>query len=262
MKCLEFLYFYLLPEDSKALDGMGRAALSQPDAGSSGPSRPTFDVAAMPKSMSYSHDADTSCDSVNYAPNPRIAELGLLKKDLEFVPTTPKKQSDTKYLHIKGTMPVTPSKSPSRKHQLLSDPQLAKHSHTQVTPDITPTTPQRSSKSLQIETLMDTPTKHNGLMESPLAGKTKGLKRHHSRGSSMADATLVGTPMRREVTNMKKVPSFASVDGRSDTDGGEFIKHNRTLRSTQEKRELLSVHLGNVNALIEGMKNAGAWGLE
>jgi len=35
----------------------------------------------------------------------------------------------------------------------------------------------------------------------------------------------------------------------------------RRVKSTQEKKELLGTCLGNVDALVEGMKKAGAWGL-
>jgi hypothetical protein len=35
----------------------------------------------------------------------------------------------------------------------------------------------------------------------------------------------------------------------------------RRVKSTQEKKELLGTCLGNIDALVEGMKKAGAWGL-
>lgn len=37
--------------------------------------------------------------------------------------------------------------------------------------------------------------------------------------------------------------------------------YGRRVKSTQEKKELLGTCLGNVDALVEGMKKAGAWGL-
>ena len=40
----------------------------------------------------------------------------------------------------------------------------------------------------------------------------------------------------------------------------EEIRHER-VRTTEEKKEILGTLLGNVDALVEGVRRAGIWGL-
>ncbi|KAG8852414.1 hypothetical protein FRB91_006540 [Serendipita sp. 411] len=81
MKCLEFLYFYLLPED-------GIIPI--------GPTLPLSEIPSQPKLETTSDGWEISSgrsdsSEETYMPNPKVAELHLLKQELSFVPITPKK---------------------------------------------------------------------------------------------------------------------------------------------------------------------------
>lgn len=39
------------------------------------------------------------------------------------------------------------------------------------------------------------------------------------------------------------------------------VRGSSVVKSTEEKKELLGSMLGNVDALVEGVKKAGIWGL-
>ena len=43
--------------------------------------------------------------------------------------------------------------------------------------------------------------------------------------------------------------------------GMDKIRGASVIKSTEEKKELLGSMLGNVDALVEGVKKAGIWGL-
>jgi hypothetical protein len=65
------------------------------------------------------------------------------------------------------------------------------------------------------------------------------------------------------MANPKKVGLLSLDMGTLQSKGDGDLTTNRSgLRSTAEKTALLSNYLGNVGALVEGMKKAGAWGLE
>jgi hypothetical protein len=74
----------------------------------------------------------------------------------------------------------------------------------------------------------------------------------------MADATLIGNPM-EGLVDTSAWPK-ANEELLSKGIVGKGFSGNR-VRSTAEKTALLGNYLGNVGALVEGMKNAGAWGL-
>lgn len=44
-------------------------------------------------------------------------------------------------------------------------------------------------------------------------------------------------------------------------DGEEWETRQEAVRTTEEKKEILGTLLGNVDALVEGVRRAGIWGL-
>ncbi|KAF8607779.1 hypothetical protein BDV93DRAFT_519786 [Ceratobasidium sp. AG-I] len=83
------------------------------------------------------------------------------------------------------------------------------------------------------------------------------------KGSSEAGGRSSIETDRRPSTETDKRPSIeldaplrASVIGEGTGDAGEKV-----VRSSAEKKELLSAWLGNVDALVEGVQRAGVWGL-
>jgi hypothetical protein len=81
-------------------------------------------------------------------------------------------------------------------------------------------------------------------------------RKRHMRGTSAAESTLVGNPL-------NGLHEDLIWSGSSEL--SQLLKNrpkeSARLRSTSEKISLLGNHLGNVTALVEGLKKAGAWGL-
>jgi len=66
---------------------------------------------------------------------------------------------------------------------------------------------------------------------------------------------MVSPRSEKEKENKAQLRHGLSTSGLNGIRGGSIIK------STEEKKELLGSMLGNVDALVEGVKKAGIWGL-
>lgn len=284
MKCLEFLYFYLLPEDSDAVYPDSNDQFDETD-GSSTPREPTWLAISTPPTTSPSLSSSLSSNASfkpdgTFAPNPKVAELKMLRRDIDFVPATPTKKEQVANLGIGSPLSArglyTPSTTPSkRRGTTLSSSGSSLDSGMESPAE--PRTPRReyhvrgrsdvtlvnvheedrrssySSRSSQ-EEIPRTPIKASKY--SPVTPKLKTPSRLHTRGTSMA-STLVGSPIvsrSDDARSTKKARSRSQLKGGGD-DGNQ-------IRSTEEKTAMLGNYLGNVAALVEGMKKAGAWGLE
>ena len=223
-----------------------------------------------------------------FLPNPKVAELRMLRRDIDFVPATPVKKvkaaesglgspSKPQESLVPSDIPTKKRKhetesamTPSSKDSSLGDavapvkPSTRRREHLRGRSDVTQVSFCESGHSSQ-HNVLNTPTKAS--RRSPVTpvqpknqpeGKLKTPSRLHTRGSSMIDATLVGNP----VVNSKKLqPLFVDM-GLEPAKGGQLTADRNRVRSTAEKTALLGNYLGNVGALVEGMKKAGAWGLE
>ncbi|KDQ08236.1 hypothetical protein BOTBODRAFT_48303 [Botryobasidium botryosum FD-172 SS1] len=211
MKCLEFLYFYLLPEDGSSPILTAPSTPTTPPRCLTPPPgaihrSPTPHPHSVVPSLSYSASTVSSTDSRPITPPPPIKNhkalkpLVILKAEVDFVPTTPKKKA---FLPRLGT----PSKISNRAER---PPSLRLASG-----DSDPATPGRRSMFPP-----STPSRKKTFGDDP-------------------DQT-----MSREVSLRLK-------------HGGS----RKEVRTTDEKKEALSVWLGNVDALVEGVQKAGVWGL-
>lgn len=294
MKCLEFLYFYLLPEDVFSLDAPNVDIPNSNilDTPSKPPSHTPLRKEVSPQTPPRSVSDDSS-DEEHYAPNPKVQELRMLKKELDFVPSTPSKKSQVGHLGIGSPArargppsPATPSRrkrgdsetnfvTPSKSADIpiirepLIEPRTPKREHRRGQSEATlfslrdsshssldltnERTPSKLVKSKPI-----TPIKRSRTEESVNPGLVKTPSRLHTRGGSLADATLIGNPM----DALMEGATWSKIDEGLLSKGlqGKGLPRNR-VRSTAEKTTLLGNYLGNVGALVEGMKKAGAWGL-
>jgi hypothetical protein len=303
MKCLEFLYFYLLPEDSSVVDPTipnGTPIRSRHNINDMSspitPRGPTVPTPLTTSELSSSLSSEIPFDDdETFAPNPKVAELRMLRRDIDFVPVTPVKKTQVADLGLgspfKSRGPAS-SKTPTkkRKHDIESaiTPSSNSSSVEDITTAIEPRTPRRehlrgrsdvtlvnshdvgrSSPNIprnSQDNIPRTPTKMSRRSpvtpihtKNPSESKLKTPGRLHTRGTSMTEATLVGNPM----MNPKKVGLLSLDIGALQPKGdGTLNTDGSGLRSTVEKTALLSNYLGNVGALVEGMKKAGAWGLE
>ncbi|KAI0757988.1 cell division control protein 14, SIN component-domain-containing protein [Fomes fomentarius] len=99
-----------------------------------------------------------------------------------------------------------------------------------------------------------TPSRDKGkskALAAPEFETPKASSKLHRRTQSLADFTLDSA----SPSNLKTGPRSASSPS-----GGAGAK-NRGARTMQEKKDILGTMLGNVDALVEGVKKAGVWGL-
>jgi hypothetical protein len=300
------------------------------------PAPPVSMITITPASSSESMASSTSSDGRPFAPNPKIKELRLFTKDLDFTPCTPvKKRQQVAALGV-GT-PRAPnrktngavsdhSNTPSKFHSNLTARKAGASS------DVEPRTPSRrqevhategSAHTMDIPrdpsscSLMDfgvfaTPDLRNqgrnvifpsesgssagGTSSDGSTGtidltwdpirRAKDLGTPSKRGGRhlhTGSANAGGIPMRttksevhspsrhsysKSEANMfgNKAKSAHMIRSQSVDQTDLMTKngsspHGSRVKSTQEKKELLGHCLGNVDALVEGMKKAGAWGL-
>jgi hypothetical protein len=303
------------------------------------PPPPVSMITITPASSSESMVSPMSSDGQPFAPNPKIHELRLLTKDLDFTPSTPvKKRQQVAALGI-GT-PRTPNR---QTNGAVSDHNTPSKLNSNIaawksgaSSSVEPKTPSRrrerhvakgsaqNNKDLACDpsssSLMDSGVfitsnlKHQGRKvifaseSGSSAGVTfpdgstgtidltwdqphrkkdvgtpsKGGGRYLHAGSAAAG----GTPMRKAKSEVHSSSRHAHSKSEADMLGygaksvlmvrsqsvdeiglitpaptNTSGPRGRRVKSTQEKKELLGTCLGNVDALVEGMKKAGAWGL-
>ncbi|KAL5530523.1 hypothetical protein ACEPAF_6781 [Sanghuangporus sanghuang] len=216
IKCLEFLYFYLMDESTPPTDEVSVRPSPVKRPRSTPFERSRFSTASSQSSnSSRSH---SSSSSSSWSPSPTLAGtpplspkksafselpqaqdvLGMLRKDVDFVPQSPQK---VKVAQVDGGIrrPGTP--------QQLSPLKVPRFVHKQPGP----------LSRLASEEIL--------------------------RPDSDVDSGISGD--RKLVSKTSSSWSISSVQ----------------TRTMQEKKEILGQLLGNVDALVEGVKRAGIWGL-
>lgn len=297
---------------------------------------PVSMITITPASSGESMSSSTSSDGRPFAPNPKIHQLRLLTKELDFTPSTPvKKRQQVAALGF-GT-PRTPNRKTNgaaSDHNTTS--KFNTTSNVDASSDVEPKTPSRRqerhvakgsthvnkdlARDPSSSSLMDfgvfatsNPKRQGGnvifLSESgsstggtssdgsagtidltwdqPRRAKDVGTPskrggRHLHTGSAVAG----GTPMRKTKSEVHSPSRHAHSKSEANMlgNGGKSVlmvrsqsvdeigllkppptnsssPRGRRVKSTQEKKELLGTCLGNVDALVEGMQKAGAWGL-
>lgn len=64
----------------------------------------------------------------------------------------------------------------------------------------------------------------------------------------------------RSYTSMSQL-SISTCDSELRRDNGRYEVNNEKRLTTEDKKKLLGTMLGNVDALVEGVRKAGIWGL-
>ncbi|EIN10961.1 CDC14-domain-containing protein [Punctularia strigosozonata HHB-11173 SS5] len=287
MKCLEFLYFYLMDEtnpsatvaeSSSTADDLQQVLQPRPG-GLQTPKVKTEGrrvassgslSSATSLSSSGSDDSSTSATSLAssdgsvastpkpacrvpsptspFAPNPA---LFLLKREVDYVPLSPArpvefgkddvmKRSPLEVSLSKSGSPFPPSTPLSRKRGGIglgfpggSAAKAASSRSGSAAPG------HRRGESM----VLSRTASRFSMQGGPF---TPG----HRKGASLATAPLSAPNFRKEscTTTMPSASSSAS-------------SRTPETRTTEEKKELLGGLLGNVDALVEGVRKAGVWGL-
>ena len=102
--------------------------------------------------------------------------------------------------------------------------------------------------------------------QSPKKVAGLGARYPHGHGSSLSSSNshprlksqLISTKLPSEETDLN-VSSPTKLN--SERKATVTIGRKEKWRTTEEKKELLGTMLGNVDALVEGVRKAGIWGL-
>ncbi|KAG6900430.1 hypothetical protein C0993_010818 [Termitomyces sp. T159_Od127] len=247
MKCLEFLYFYLLDENP------------QPAGDSSIPlvptSPPTAPATPLKPSKPYLNSKPLRPSSSRFA-----SELSFpSNKTSTSASSTPRSTSS-------GSFSSTSSNTSSSTAPSSISSSSVKPMYPPKTPPRSPSLPHRLPHKLQPRPLM---MLRKEVEYEPQSPKKPQLSRAGS-GSASRNASTKSMSRLRAVTEddyrkYNQLPGTPSRHGQSGTTlHHEMPKpQGRTekIRTTEEKKELLGTMLGNVDALVEGVRKAGIWGL-
>lgn len=324
MKCLEFLYFYLMDETSPSNSTsdeqqpqtrphtpVNSDRPSSPDAAEPEAVQLSISDEVLARSMSKSNNTFSSFSS--WSPTPTLAETP---------PQSPTKHNSSRMLKVSSSAPpssLSSSRSLQHGQQPRNQLQQAAQNYEEPNHDRGPLAMLRSDvdfvplspKKAQISKLglgnrrlpgggsgPGTPPPLRFPMKQQMslggldsAGDASPIAPHHrnlqqrrpsplSRESSEVtllssdgDDRLVGEDVLRqqEIQSPRKATTGADGVRRANTqissiDPDRSIHHGRKCtgqktRTTEEKKEMLGQLLGNVDALVEGVKKAGIWGL-
>ncbi|KIY70385.1 hypothetical protein CYLTODRAFT_419855 [Cylindrobasidium torrendii FP15055 ss-10] len=206
MKCLEFLYFYLLDEDTAELElSFEEPSTPRPNAPPSrGPSKKLFPN-ATPSRPSRQASYSSSSNSSRSTSTGSVSSVSSLSSPPASTATSPTKTSFV-------SPPCSPPPAQSRVNRSL-----------------------RMLK--EVDFVPQSPMRPSALKPGPNASR-----RVPSSQNNMAPT--------------QAAPRLASPFG-SDASP----KPRGLTRSTEEKKEFLGTLMGNVDALVEGVRKAGIWGL-
>ena len=91
--------------------------------------------------------------------------------------------------------------------------------------------------------------------------------RYQAKSKSMSNVLSIGVPpLERVKSRLGSAATVPDIGQPSERPSGSRhalgdVKDNVKRRTTEEKKELLGTMLGNVDALVEGVRKAGIWGL-
>ncbi|KAJ7245704.1 cell division control protein 14, SIN component-domain-containing protein [Mycena rebaudengoi] len=231
MKCLEFLYFYLLDETASSSKHAAGIAQLIPTA----PSTPIQSPAKKP--------------SINGTPAHPISRYGSSTFSLtssSFVSSSFSSSSSSSSRSTSGSSFSSTSSNASSVAPSTMGSTSPKKQTQFLPPAGTPKLQPRSLMMLRrdVDFVPVSPKKAVVVGEDGRAlGKARGVARTRSRLASDGD----------DGDNFRTTVSQEDDDG---VRGGE-----REARTTEEKKKLLGTMLGNVEALVEGVRKAGVWGL-
>jgi hypothetical protein len=230
MKCLEFLYFYLMDEKSPRSDLS--VATIDPNRLPSMPLSPSpfVNPHAKPRYFTQSgrNASSGSEDSFTSSGSSRSSSSSVSSSTLVSSSSTPA------HAKIPPTAPKTPP-SPT-KPSILSHPKPRSLLMLRREVDFIPVTPKKSHASrLGVDPFRSSGTPNSPFKNFRVIPDDMNTETHHcSEGSALS--------------------------GELDHPVSNLDSQNMT-KTTEQKKELLGFMLGNVDALVEGVKRAGIWGL-
>ncbi|KAJ7682037.1 cell division control protein 14, SIN component-domain-containing protein [Mycena polygramma] len=279
MKCLEFLYFYLLDETTSALPATTPTptTTTTPTAPSTPmqpgkkpfitgtPARPisrygssTFSVTSSAfASSSFTTTATTTTSSASSSSSSSSGSgSGSTSRSTSGSSTSSFSSTSSNA----GSTPRSrsPKKQPSTGKGTQTQTSTPRNTSTTATP--TPQTP--GAPRMQPRALLMLRKDLDFVPLSPKRAVVTG-----EDGAPLGKARAVGGRVARArsrlVSDEEEEDSACESETRVGDEEEQEKKHEggREARTTDEKKELLATMLGNVEALVEGVRKAGIWGL-
>ncbi|KAG6820684.1 hypothetical protein H0H93_013202 [Arthromyces matolae] len=252
MKCLEFLYFYLLDENPTSGEE-GKQSLMMSTPPPTAPATPSKPLKSLkpslntrplrPSSRLGSSEFSFPSNRTSASSTPRSTSGSSTKS---FTSTS----SNTSG----STAPSSVSSSPA-KPSLVLPPK---------TPPNSPPPVHKPLQHLQPRSLMMLRKEVDYEPQSPKKVQTprsrSGLSRH-GPSKSMSTSWVASEDDCRRYSQVSGTPNHRELN--KPTTENATSKHGQVerIRTTEEKKELLGTMLGNVDALVEGVRKAGIWGL-
>ncbi|KAJ3788175.1 cell division control protein 14, SIN component-domain-containing protein [Lentinula aff. detonsa] len=307
MKCLEFLYFYLLDETKpstatassaestfvdlvptvpntpsqsrtsnssyapnrpspKARSEYGSSTFSFPHSSYSGPSSFTSTSsttsAASASSISTTSSTTTAPGSTECSPK-KSSSTDSRTPPTPRTPAVKGLSSKTPLGPLRTPAPKASHRVPRSEGKQLFPPSISggqTRSFMMLNKDVefVPQSPQKMQAFGRdnIDHANAAPSPSVGVSVGTVAGMGGRRTRTHSRTRSAFALGAVSTRISSRGSSRERGHSRARSVGRTEPDSS----HEPT-RTTEEKKELLGTMLGNVDALVEGVRKAGIWGL-
>ncbi|KAF5387703.1 hypothetical protein D9615_000739 [Tricholomella constricta] len=250
MKCLEFLYFYLLDENPTP-DAPNSSSNTSPPTAPATPVKPSKSfISSRPLrpssrfgSSDFSLPSSSSTSSVTgrSTSGSSITSFSSSSSNTSGSTAASSVSSSPDKVSSMPPPPKTPPSSPPPNHKVPQQLQPRSLMMLRKEFDYEPQSPKKAQVSrLGIGGSRRTPT--NSVSRSRLASSSEDDCQRYSQ--------VPATPSRRGQNGRA---------GESETSTAQSSAGR--VRTTEEKRELLGTMLGNVDALVEGVRKAGIWGL-
>ena len=233
MKCLEFLYFYLMDESSPRSD-LSMDAIEPISLHSASRSASPSDALAKPRYFPQSsrNSSSSSDDSFSFSSSGSSRSSSSSMS----ISTSLSSSSMPAYTRILSTIPQTPPSPTKPSTYSQAKPRTLLMLQREV--DFMPVTPKKSHTSR----LGADPSRPSSVPNSPfknfrpIPDDTNSETRH----CDSFDGAVIGGERDRFTVK---------------------LENRDIVKTTEQKKEFLGFMLGNVDALVESVKRAGVWGL-
>ncbi|EFI27768.1 hypothetical protein CC1G_14691 [Coprinopsis cinerea okayama7 len=294
MKCLEFLYFYLLDETASGPETNGvdeDSPLSSPptvpNSPVNRPSKPSVSSGTPPAHPASRYGSSTYAFS-DSSDSGRSSRSASGSSTLSFSSTSSNASSSTAPSSVSSSPEkhTSFSKSPLRARSPEKPSYRPKTGHPRTPPHSPPLDPARSqfrfpAKPPQPKAMAMLKKEIDYVPMSPkkaqvaaILGRSPG---HTPKSKSMSVVDSGITPKERVQTKSRlqsagTVPNLSNYSYLSSSEDDSVLTPKAVpripkflvtgnKRTTEEKKQLLGTMLGNVDALVEGVRKAGIWGL-
>ncbi|KAJ6560165.1 cell division control protein 14, SIN component-domain-containing protein [Mycena capillaripes] len=250
MKCLEFLYFYLLDETTSSLPVTTPTPTPAPTAPSTPmqPSKKPFITGTPARPISRYGSSTYSLTSSSFA------------NSSSFTATSSSSSSSSSESGSRSTSGSSTSSFSSTSSNAGSTPRSPKKPSSVAgkrTSTPTPAQPQTPGPRLQPRALLMLRKDLDFVPLSPKRAVVVG-----EDGAPLGQARTAGVARTRSrLVSDEEDSACENEEVKMEYEEQEERRGEQEARTTDEKKKLLATMLGNVEALVEGVRKAGIWGL-